>query len=103
MKERLFDVDSPANIAHVWHEDHDGIVTMESKQDVDDIVADAKARFRCFDERTPWKGEFHHVARIPMTLVTQMMREGIWGDKDAMRKWLNDPDNSVFRTRPGRV
>ena len=45
----------------------------------------------------------HRVARIPMVVVEQMMREGIWGDQDRMREWLNKAENAPFRTTKGKV
>ena len=45
----------------------------------------------------------HRVARIPMVMVEQMMRDGIWGDQDRMREWLNNPENAPFRTTKGKV
>lgn len=52
-----------------------------------------------------WKGESHHVARIPNIVVEEYKRRGIdlIQDKDELQKWVNDPDNRMFRTRPGRV
>jgi hypothetical protein len=38
------------------------------------------------------------VARIPNIVVDQLMREGLWWDKKAMKKWLNDPNNKGWRT-----
>ncbi|MCS5550596.1 MAG: hypothetical protein NZ811_03655 [Gammaproteobacteria bacterium] len=45
----------------------------------------------------------HRVARIPLILVETMMREGVWGDQERMRHWLNDPDNAPFRTTRGKL
>lgn len=41
------------------------------------------------------------VARAPMTVYEQSVREG-WDEND-WRKWLNDPDNAAFRIWQGRV
>jgi hypothetical protein len=43
------------------------------------------------------------VAEIPMIVVHRLMRDGIWGDDKALRKWLNDRDNRAFRTSGGKV
>ena len=45
----------------------------------------------------------HRVARIPMVMVEQMMREGIWGNQERMKEWLNDPENAPFRTTKGKL
>jgi hypothetical protein len=48
------------------------------------------------------------VASIPLTVIDQLNRKGIMrgfaviNDKE-FRKFLNDPENRFFRTRPGRV
>src|SRR5262245_58446204 len=43
------------------------------------------------------------VAVIPMVVVNRLMNEGIWGNDERMRRWLNDRDNRAFRTSGGRV
>lgn len=43
------------------------------------------------------------VAELPTIVVNRLIREGIWGDDKAMRRWLNDPDNRDFRTGGGRL
>jgi len=47
--------------------------------------------------------EFRHVAEIPMVIYQQMVRDGSINDKKALKKWLNDPDNRLFRTWKGRI
>ena len=44
-----------------------------------------------------------HVAEIPMVIYQKMVREGSINDKKALKKWLNDPDNKMFRTWKGKV
>jgi len=41
------------------------------------------------------------VARVPMTIYEQSVREQ-W-DEDDWKRWLNDPDNRCFRVWEGRV
>jgi hypothetical protein len=38
-----------------------------------------------------------------MALYYQMKAEGKLEDQAYMKRWLNDPDNRAFRTRPGEV
>ena len=78
-------------------------VVIDTAQHVDDIVEAAKGHHRMFDERSNWKGDLHRVASIPLTILFDLQRKGILDDEVAFKKWLNDPDNAVFRTRPGRV
>ena len=48
--------------------------------------------------RTPFSGQM--IASIPMIIIDQYMAKGInlLTDEAAMRQFLNDPDNSLFRT-----
>ena len=50
-----------------------------------------------------WKGDWHHVARIPLMVLEDLRKKGILNDQVAFRKWLDDRDNRVFRTKPGRL
>lgn len=85
------------------HEHEDGSLTIQTTQVVDEIAEENKQAFNQFDERANWKGEMHRVASIPMSIYYDLKRKGILDDPSAMKKWLNDPDNRVFRTRPGQV
>ena len=87
----------------VWHDHEDGSVTIQTVQDVGDVAEENKQTFNQFDERANWKGDMHKVASIPMSIFYDLQRKGILNDPVAMKKWLNDPDNRVFRTRPGQV
>lgn len=87
----------------VWHDHEDGSVTIQTVQKVDDVAEANKQTFNQFDERANWKGDMHRVASIPMSIFYDLQRKGILNDPVAMKKWLNDPDNRVFRTRPGQV
>lgn len=88
-------------ILHYDHATDDVII--EQVQDVDAVVERALQHRRRFDERTPWKGDMQLVASVPMVIYMDLMKRGIAQDDKAMNRWLNDPDNAVFRTRPGKV
>lgn len=47
------------------------------------------------------KGAMKLVARVPVTIYEQSIREE-WDDAQ-WAKWLNDPDNAAFRVWPGRL
>lgn len=103
MRTRLFDVDSDLGMVQLWHSNRDGEVTIETRYDVEPVVDLAKAEYNSTDERARWK-DLQRVARIPMPLVFQLQEKGIGPrDQKAFKKWLNDPDNRVFRTRPGLI
>lgn len=86
-----------------WHDHDDGSVTVQTVQDVGDIAEANKLSYNQYDERSNWKGDMHRVASIPMSVYYDLQRKGILNDPVAMKRWLNDPDNRVFRTRPGVV
>tara|TARA_B100001057_G_scaffold394187_1_gene403301 strand:+ start:3480 stop:3773 length:294 start_codon:yes stop_codon:yes gene_type:complete len=54
-------------------------------------------------ETTVLSKELRHVAEVPMVIYQQAMREGWVNDKAKWKRWLNDPDNKLFRTWPGKV
>jgi hypothetical protein len=75
----------------------------EEIQDVTDIVLVNQAEYNAHDERAPFKGDFVKVGQIPEVVWAELVRKGIANDNDALLKWLDDPDNRAFRTRPGRL
>ena len=103
MRTRPFSFDPAAAIVTQWHEDHDGNVVVETEQDVSAIIEDAKIRYNMHDERSPWKGDFHRVASIPMPMMMDLYKQGVMDEPKRFAAWLNDSDNGVFRTRPGRI
>lgn len=101
---RLIDRDLETGIETNFHwDDAEGTFTISSKQDVTGIVDTNKSSFSGIDERANWKGEWHHVASIPLTVYYELKRQGILDDQAAMKRWLNDRDNRYFRVRPGKV
>lgn len=102
---RVFDRDELSGITELWHYDHaSGVITHEFQQDVTPIIAANKEEFKEYDERARWKdGLGSKVATIPLSIWADLREKGIDRSKRDMHRWLNDPDNRVFRTRPGRV
>lgn len=82
----------------------DGQYYIENTQDVAGLIERNKAEFNNVDERARFKKEsFNKVASIPMTIYADLERRGIIQDQKRLRRWLNDRDNMVFRTRPGKL
>lgn len=73
---------------------------IQKTQDVSGIIEANKQQFNSAPER--W-GEWTKVGSIPLSVYYELERQGITKDQEAMKKWLNDPDNRYFRTRPGTV
>jgi hypothetical protein len=102
---RLLDIDPLTKVRSMFHsEDPDGNdMILEDVQDVTEILDHNKAERHMHDERSGWKGDMHRVASIPLVVWAELKREGIATDTKRLKKWLDDPDNMAFRTRPGRV
>ena len=78
---------------------------LETQHDVQSIVDVAKALHNNESDYGPtrWKGDHHRVATIPMPIFMELDRLGITRDSKDFLKWLEKPDNSVFRTKPGKL
>lgn len=102
---RLFDADPVTKTRSFFHwNEAEEAAHIETLQDVTEVVEDNKGLYNLHDERAPWKGDgMHKVASIPLNVYADLQRQGIVDDPEAFRRWLNDRDNLVFRTRPGRV
>ena len=85
-----------------WFDTGTGDVHMSSFQDIGEIVRKNKADRKAFaidkNSATGRFGEFAKIASIPNVVVDNLMKSGVWFDRVAFRKWLNDPDNRLFRT-----
>ena len=102
---RILDYDPATGVTQWYHFDEiTGDVGLETQQDVAAVIEGTKGAFNPVDERAPWKGDVHKVASVPMSIYHQLAKvSNNFKDQKAIRKWLNDSDNRVFRTRPGRV
>jgi len=86
----------------------DGTLTLASGQSnkiVKDLY-DINSKDKFTAGRKEYKGDSqfsHRVARIPLIVVEQMMREKVWGNQERMKEWLNHPDNTAWRTTKGKV
>ena len=108
---RLLDYDRLANTKQYYHYDEvTGDISLETVQDVTAIIENNKYLYNQVDERARWTdprcpsvGQVQY-ASVP-ALVLRMLWKQTHGFKDqkALKKWMNDPDNKLFRTRPGRV
>ena len=103
MDNKIFDVNPDLGITRTWHyNDETDEATIQTQQDVTDIIEENKNEFNQVDERAKW-GEFSRVASIPLSLYYELKKEGKLEDQAYMKRWLNDPENRHFRTRPGEV
>lgn len=107
MTRRLFDYDPLTGTTQWFHWNDDETFTIQTEQPVDDLIEANKANFNQFSSgRDHWGEAIGHktrVASIPMNVYQDLKKRGILQDQAALKRWLNDPDNAVFRTRPGNV
>lgn len=101
MTKRIFDTDPLTGITRYWHVKSNGEYVIETVQELDVDESNTRAR-NSTDKRTKW-GDMSRVASIPLSVFYDLKRQGIVDDQKAFKKWLNDPDNRVFRTREGTV
>lgn len=84
----------------IFHPETDGDSWVEEiKQEVGGIVSHNKA-LQTMDRK---KSDVRRMASIPLVVWTQLKRDGIADNTARLKAWLNDPENSAFRTRPGKV
>lgn len=80
----------------------DDTFTIQTQQTVS-VAPGNRYFYNQFDERARWKDEGEVVARIPDPILLRLQEQGLLDDKIAFLKWLDHPDQRVFRTRPGRL
>lgn len=104
MRSRLLDFDPISKVRSMFHGGDGGDeFTVEEVQDVTAVLDENKRAFNMYDERSRWNHEMNQVASIPLVVWEDLKRKGIADDEKALKKWLDDPDNRAFRTRPGRI
>lgn len=102
---KLFSRDPLTGITRFFHydeaQDANNFV-IETVQETTPIVEANKAEFNAAPAKFG-KEDFAKVASIPLSVYFDLKKRGITKDPIAMKRWLNDPDNRAFRTRPGVV
>lgn len=85
-----------------WDDSNDTFLIETGMQQpvLENILEENKKKFN--DAPTGW-GDGKPVATIPLHILFDLKKKGILDDETAFKRWLNDPDNRFFRTRPGRV
>lgn len=91
----------------VAHDDGEGGLILETKQDVSHIIEGNKKMFNEVTSLDRW-GDLTRVARLPLTVIDDLNKKGIMRgfavlNEKEFKAFLNHPDNRFFRTRPGKV
>lgn len=104
---RLFSLDAATKSAEYFHYDQvTGEVTIEDVQDVTDLMDVNHARRA---ERVKQSNTFRMVASVPLNIYMEKEKEfrekGLRGREKAAAwtKFLNDPDNRMFKTTEARI
>ena len=84
----------------VHTEDGDGKFHITKKQDVQPTLDYTKF---LREQPVNRKAEDRHVAEIPPVIAAKLAREGILQDSKALLKWLDRPENKVFKTWEGHL
>ena len=76
------------------HEDGDGGIIIETKQDITEILEVNKAQREADKQRLGFLNEFHHIGRIPYTVIDELNQKGIMRgfaviDQDRFAQFLN--------------
>ena len=82
----------------VHTEDGDGTFHITQTQDIQPTL-DYTKYLR--EQPVDRKNEVRHAAEIPPVIAAQLSRDGILHDKKRLLKWLDKPENKVFKTVEG--
>lgn len=88
----------------IHHDDADDVLTVGIVQDVEPIMEQNKRLAN--DASQHWKQPMNRVASIPVSVIEHYRVEkgiDLMNDEAALRQFLNDPDQRVWRVRGGRV
>ena len=90
------------------YDQHTGGFVIETQQDVSAIVEVNRAQYNATEKHTRY-GELAEVARVPLSVLLELSKQGFVTptgrilDEKKYKAWLNDPANSMWRVRRGRV
>jgi hypothetical protein len=92
--------------------DGEGGLIIKTETDLTDFIDHTKAQYNQRSEKTGWGDSpldaKNKIASLPLEIIETLNVMGIMRgfyiiDQNALKKWLNNPDNRVFRTRGGQV
>ena len=91
----------------VVHADGEGGIIIETKQDVTDILKEVEQIREADKARTGHLKDFHHVGKIPFTVIDEMNKKGIMRgfaiiDDAEFAKWMNG-EGQVWKTYRGTL
>lgn len=91
MAKALLDGISEEKRGTIWHEE-DGVVRLESRQNVDGVLKFVKLRSQMSDDK-----DFKYIGEIPKATLEQAMIEGWVDDSAAWQRWFKE--NPMFSAK----
>lgn len=91
---------------YYWYNDDENRIGLQTVTDVGAITETNRALYAQTDERAPFgnKRDFHLIGQIPLSIAFDVLKKTSNGkDKKAVARWVNDPDNRAFLTRPVKL
>lgn len=80
----------------------DGSTTFRTDYEVQPTIDINRAQKNLAQDN--WAGDYHHIASVPLNIFHEQMAEASrQDDQTFISKWLNDGDNSAWRTKDGAV
>ncbi len=99
---KILDHNPDSGVSHVWHWDEETEeTTITSEQNVDQLIAVNKMLYNEQGKKFGKDGTV--VASVPMSIFHEWQRDGKLHDQKWLFRWLNDPDNRVFRTHAAHL
>lgn len=105
-------IDIQNGVTRIAHADGDGGLIIESITDMTDFIEHTKAQYNENSSRKGWGDNpldaKNKIATLPTEIVNDLNKMGIMRgyyiiDQKGLKRWLNNPENKVFRTRAGTV
>ena len=99
-------------VVRTAYDDGNGGLLIKHSTDLTDFIEHTKAQYNDNSGTTGWGDNpidrKNKIASLPTEIINELNQKGIMRgyyimDQKAMKRWLNDPDNRVFRTRGGTV
>jgi len=85
----------------IWHDTADGGVILDHRQDVEPVVEWNKGLLNQSDGSL--KGDMVMGWKVPAIIVEDLLRRGIYHDKDRWEAWLRSEEGLVWKVHPGDI
>lgn len=101
----VMDYDPLTKTKTTFHAMDDDKFVVATEADVTDLIEANKLKYNDVDERARFGEKSWVVASLPMHVYFDLLQRGIIDKHDdtKLMKWLDDPENRYWRTRPGKL